>query len=159
MLVSAVKGNNLVAKDIEARRDRRRDLDKPRVVVGDERIGGPCAWSARSPRALDQAELINLEELKRVLVNAFAAGAAVGEIIDNRTLVGFGPSVPLDENALSGSYNRMSLGVGCALVADDVRGSKRLWADKAIVRVAGSPARNSWGVLLVREDIRKKAAV
>lgn len=78
----AVHGNDLVAEDIVARGKRRGDCDRPRVVVGDQVIGGPGL------RGQVDAGLVNLHPLQGRLVDGRAVIATVGDVGQDRAEVG-----------------------------------------------------------------------
>ena len=157
LLAGAVQGDDLVAEDVEAGGDAGRDLDEPGVVVGDQLVRRP---GARSVGAVDETDLVDLEELERVLVDRLAAGGATAcEIVDDGALVGLGPCVPLNEDAVSGWYDGVALGVGGIPVANDVAGSKGLGTYEAVVGVGRSPAGHDGGVAHIREDVGQEAAI
>lgn len=126
-----------------------RDLDHPGVAVGNQLVGTP---DARCAGTVDQANLVDLEELKVSLLDSLTAGtAAAGEVVDDGAVMRVGPSVPLDEDLVAGRNDGMASSVGRVLVADDVAAVKGIGGDEAVVRVAGGPANNRRRVLHVRE--------
>lgn len=152
-VVGAVEGDDLVAQDVEAGSNVGRDLDEPAVAVLDELVGAPLAGGGG---AVDEADLVDLEELESGLVDGLAAGgAAVGEVVDHGTVVGLGPGVPLDGDLVTSRDNSMAFGVGRVTVADDISRGESIRSNEAVVRVFGGPANDDRRVGLVRkaEDI------
>lgn len=111
-LASAVEGNDLVTENVVAGGDVAGDGDIPLEAVADELVG--------SPAAAGQTLLGDLEELEVGLGGAGAVSGALGEIVDERTLVRLGPGVPLDGDRLSGGDRDAGLSGSGGLVADDV---------------------------------------
>jgi len=63
--------------------------------------------------AVDEPDLANLEELKRVLVDGFAVSATtIWKIVNNRAPVALGPRIPLEGDIVTGSDDSIALGVG-----------------------------------------------
>lgn len=147
LLATGVEGDDLVSENVEAGLDVLGDLDHPAVAVGDELVGGVLAGGGG---AVDQTLLADLEELEGLLVDGLAAaGAAGGEVVEDGALVGLGPGVPLEEDAVTGGDTGVTLGVLGILVADDVGGSEGLGADEAVVGGSVGPT----------DDNRRVAAV
>lgn len=150
-LAGTVKSNNLVTEDVEARRNVGRDLHHPSISIGNQLIRSPLS---RRSRAINESRLVNFEELQAGLVNSLTAiRAAVGEVVNDRTLVRFWPGIPLDEDIVSGLNDGMALGVGGISVADDIWRAKGSRLNKAVVGVGGSPAGNNRRVGHVRERV------
>lgn len=150
-LVGGMECDDLVAEDVEAGGDVLGNLDEPAVAVLNELVGTPLAGGGGT---VDKADLVDLEELEGGLVNGLAAGgAAVGEVVDHRTVVRLGPGVPLDGNLVTGLDNGMALGVGRVAVADDIGRGESIGSDKAVVGVASCPANDNRGVGHVGEAV------
>lgn len=105
-----------MAKHVVARREILGDLDNPGVVVGNQHVRGPVARIA----AADEANTINLEELKRRLVDGLAVAIAVGQVVDNGAWVWPWNRHPLEEHGVSSLDGRVPFSIGGILVADDV---------------------------------------
>lgn len=79
-----MKGDDFVAEDVVARFQLGRNLKSPREAVGDENIGSP---SAALHGHVEKTTLADLEELERVLVHSLAVAGALGEVVNDWTLV------------------------------------------------------------------------
>ncbi|CRK28558.1 hypothetical protein BN1723_014141, partial [Verticillium longisporum] len=119
------------------------------VSAGGENTMFPCTRSRNDNRgpgaggagAGDEADLGDLEELERGLVDGGAVTAAArGEVVDDGTLVGLGPGVPLEEDLATGGDDGGALGVGGAAVAGNVAGAEGGGGDEAVVKSGGGPA-------------------
>jgi hypothetical protein len=106
-----VESDDLVTENVLARSERLGDGDRPLAIGSNELVGSPLA---RSGAAIDQASLVNLEELEGLLVDGGAViTSALGEVVDDGTVVRLGPGVPLELD-LATSGDRGELGARLA---------------------------------------------
>lgn len=87
-----MQGNDLVTENVASWSNVGWDGKRPGVVVSNQLIRGPVS---RDSGVIDKTNSINLEELQSSLVNCGAVAIAVGEIINNRSVVGLWPYSPL----------------------------------------------------------------
>jgi len=160
-IASAVEGDDLVTEDVLAGSERLRNGDRPLAVSSDELVGSPLA---RSGAAIDQASLVNLEELKRLLVNGGAVvTSALGEVVDDGTVVRLGPGVsaPLDLNLAAGGDRGGDLASLGLAVADDVARGVAGTVNETVVTVVGTPSNDSGRVrhvdVVVEESVESLA--
>lgn len=152
-LLSAVQGDDLVAPDVVARLEVRRDLDEPRVVVGDQEVRPP---GTREDGIVDQTDAADVEELERGLVDGGAVAiVTLGQHVDDGAFVGTRPGGPVDLDVVAGLDRGVPTGVGGILVADDVAAGVGVRGDVTVVCVVGGPAYADWGVRLVSVFGRK----
>ena len=130
-----------MAEDIVARLEVTGDGDAPPVAILDEPVS--------RPDVAVEAALRNLEELQGCLADARARAAAPREVVDDGTLVGLGPRVPLEGEGRSRGHGDGRGTRAAVAVADDVRGAGGVGLDEAEVRVGGSPAGARWVVGVV----------
>lgn len=97
LLGGGVEGDDLVAKDVVARGERLGDGDSPLVAVGDELVRGPLVGTG-----VEDTSAGKLEEAEAGLVGLAAVARALGEVVDNGTVVGLGPGVPLESHVAAG---------------------------------------------------------
>lgn len=100
-LVGGVQRDRLVAQDVFAWSDARRDRHGPRASGADHVVRCPVA---RGRAAVDEAGLVDLGELQLALVDAGAIAAAGGQVVHHRAVVGFGPVGPFQLDASSGRH-------------------------------------------------------
>ncbi len=117
LLVRRMQRDDLVTKDVVARGHGLGDRDGPAVVGGDELIGCPFAGLVR---VIEHALGRNLVEFQGGLVGGGAFAVAVGEVVDDRAVMGLGPSGPLELDGGAGGHGGVELSRGGAFVADDV---------------------------------------
>ena len=98
LLPGRVQGDDLVAQDVVARGERLGDVDGPLVAVGDELVRGPLVGGG-----VDDADLGQLEEAQALLVGVGAVAGALGQVVDDRAVVGLGPGVPLEGHGAASS--------------------------------------------------------
>lgn len=129
-----VERNNLVAEDVVARGNILGDLHEPGARVSDEYVGAPVTGVG----PVDVANLVDLEELERGLVDGFAIAVTVGEVVQNGSVVRIGPNDrPLDGDGVTRLDGCVAAG-GCGvLVADNVACLIGVGGDEPIVCVAG----------------------
>lgn len=126
-----------MAEDVVARFEVCGDLDEPRAIIGDEDIGCPKARVG----SVNVADLIDLEELQRGLVNRLAVAVAGREVVKDGPVVRVGPgNGPLDGDGVARLDGCVATGWGSVLVADDVAGLVGVGCDETIVCVGGCPA-------------------
>lgn len=136
-----------MAQDVVARRKRGGDLHEPGAVVGDEDIAGPKARVG----TVQVADLVDLEEFERGLVDSLAVAVARRQVVKDGPVVRVGPGDgPLDGDGVAGLDGCVAARRGCVLVADDIAGLVGVGRDEAVVGVGGCPAYDDWGVGLVR---------
>lgn len=156
-ITSAVEGNDLMTENVVSRGNIGGNLNHPAVIVGNELVGGPLSWGIST---INQAGLGDLEELERGLVNSLASlRTAVGEVVDDGTVVALGPSIPLNKDLVTSGNNGMGTGVFGVLMTDDVGVGEVLGTNEAVVGVGGSPGSNLRRILGVREYIDVVALV
>jgi len=97
-LACGVQGDDLVAEDVVARGEGLGDVDGPLVAVGDELVGAPLVGGG-----VDDTDLSELEEAQALLVGVGAVARALGQVVDDRAVVGLGPGVPLESHGAAGS--------------------------------------------------------
>lgn len=110
-----------MAEDVVSWCDGGWDGDGPGEVVSHEFIGGPCSWSGR---VVDYSLLGDLEEFESGLVNGGAVSFAIGHVIDDWTVVGLCPGVPVHLDSSSGCDGGRGFSVGGISVADDISSRK-----------------------------------
>lgn len=121
-----------------------------------------CGPNARCGGAIIQTVGLNLEEGKISLRNVCELARNSCEVGDHRTVMGFGPGVPLKVDAVtssdwdaaqawSGSLMAGALLAHCnddcgcnGSIPDDVRVCERSWLDVAVVLVVGIPTSSLW---------------
>ena len=106
-VLSRVKGNDLVTENVLAWSERFRDRHLPCITCGDQVVGGPVLGST-----VVKTGLVDLEEGK---VTGGDGGAvitsALGEVVDDGTVVRLGPGVPLElDLATSGDGGDLATG-------------------------------------------------
>lgn len=128
-----VQRNHLVSQNIVAGGNVRGQTDGPAQVVGQQLVGRPLVLGD-----IEQAGLADLEELQLGLVGGLAGTIAVGQIVEDRALVGGGPLVPLDLEGVAG-VDGCSDARGCgAEVADNVRRGIAGGRDEGVGQVVGN---------------------
>jgi hypothetical protein len=128
-----VESNNLVAEDVVTGLNAAGDGDSAAVVIADQVVGGPGAGNGG---VINEATLVDLEELQGGLVDRGAVAIAVGQVGNDGAMVRLGPFSPLELDAATG-LDRGGDGTGLStLVADDVRRSIRRAVD--VTQVSGS---------------------
>ena len=116
------------------------DGDDSSVVVGDQVVSGPGAWVGTRL----ETGCLDLEEVQGSLVDGCAVTRAASEVVDDWTVVGRWPGVPLELNLVTSSDGDKSLAGSRVLVAGDVVGGKCIRRNEAVVQIVGSPASNLW---------------
>lgn len=87
-----MESDNLVTEDVLAGSDVLGNSDGPGVAVGDQIVGGPVLGSG-----IVQALLVDLEEREVASGDGSAVVAgALGEVVQDGTVVRLGPGVPLE---------------------------------------------------------------
>lgn len=131
-----VESNQFVTEHIVSRGDRLGDLDEPGVVVLDQLVVTPDTGDTG---AINNTDTIDLEELKRGLVNRGTVGLTAGKVVDDRTVVRFGPWGPLKADAVSGVDLDVALASGGVLVTDDIGGRVVIGGERAVASVGSGP--------------------
>ena len=88
-----MQGDDFVTEDIVPRCHAFGNRDGPGVVGGKEFIGGP---STRHGCVFDETFLIDLGEFERGFIDRAAVAVAVGQVVHDGAVVGFGPLGPLE---------------------------------------------------------------
>lgn len=146
-ILRSMKRDRLVAKDVFPRCNLRWNCDRPRVVVCDQRVRGPCAGCRR---AIYESSFIDLGEQKGGLVNGGAITVARCEVVHDGAFVRGGPDGPLKLHSTTSCNCHICTARRRAHVTDDVRGT--VVTDKAKVRVLWDrPARHCWWRVLILE--------
>lgn len=136
-----------MAQDVVARFDVCGNLYEPGAVIGDEDIGRPKARVG----AVDVADLVDLEELQRCLIDRLTVAVARREVVKDGPVVGVRPgNGPLDEDGVACVDGGVSSRRGGVLVADDVAGLVGVGCDEAVVCVGGGPAYDDGRIGFVR---------
>jgi hypothetical protein len=152
-----VQSNQLVAKNVVARRNGFRDLHHPGVVVGDELVVAPGAWHLR---VVHQPYSVDLEELERSFVDRCTGCSARRQVVYNGSVMRFWPrGSPLELNAITSSNFDIGLRVGGVLVADDVGRVVLAGGDEAVAGVGGGPSGDLGRVRHVRIAVNVKASI
>jgi hypothetical protein len=143
LLASGVESDDLVTEDVVTGLDGGRDGNLPGVASGNEVVGGEVATGGHTG-------LSNLEELEALLVNLGAAlSTASSEVVNDGTLVGLGPGVPLDGDLLTGLDLGGLDGVLGTLVADDVGITEGGRLNETVIGVLGEPGNELLARVLV----------
>lgn len=153
-----MEGDDLVAQDVVARLDRRRDGDEPGQPVGHHDVVGPVARAGRGRRVCFTGA-VDLEEAQRRLVDRLAGAVARRQVVDDGPVVRVGPRVPGQGDGVAGGDADVALGGAGAAVADDVGRAKRCGLDVPEIGLRSCPAHYNGRVRLVREDGRIIALV
>lgn len=141
LLASGVESDDLVTENVGAGGNVLGDLDQPAVAVLQELVIGVGTGAGL---AVDEALLRDLEELEVGLVDLLAAiSAARSKVVQDGTLVGLGPGVPLDEDGGTSGDLGVAASVLGVTVADDVGGAESIGGNEAVVSGGGGPADNS----------------
>ena len=135
-----------MAEDIIARRDRRRDLHHPGVIVGNHLVRAPHAGDGF---LLDDSDAVDLEELQRGLVDGLAAAVAAREVVDHGAVVALWPGGPLQADLVAGCDDGVAARVGRVQVADDVVCGEGVGRDEAVGCVGRLPGDDHGGVGVV----------
>lgn len=112
-----MQGNDFVTEDIVSIRNVAGDSDCATVVVGDEVVRGPCTWNII---VVDQASLINLEELQGSFVNVRTVSVAVSHVGNDWAVVARWPRSPLQLDRATGSDRGLQRSGLSIFVANDV---------------------------------------
>lgn len=115
-----MESDDFVAQDVAACGERAGDLDVPRVTVGDQGVRGILAGHNG---AVDQTGLLDLEEVEGPGGRG-AVAVDLGEVVDDRAVVGLGPGVPLQLEGVARLDGDGSAAWLRALVAGNVRSAK-----------------------------------
>lgn len=156
LVVGRVQGNDLVAQDVVAGGDAAGDGDGPAVVVGDEVVRRP---GARRARVVDQALLVDLEELQRRLVDRRAVAVARRQVRDDGSVVAVRPWRPLQLDGAAGGHGGCQRCGRRIPVADDVRALVSCAVDEAQVGGGRGPADDGGWVGFVGERVDDVPAV
>ena len=99
-----MKSDDLVTKDVLAGGDVLGNSDSPGVAVGNQVVGSPVLGSG-----IVETLLVDLEEGKVAGRGGSAViASALGEVVDDRTVVRLGPGVPLElDLATSGDSGKL----------------------------------------------------
>lgn len=135
-VLGTVQRNDLVTPDVVAGREVRGDLDHPGVVVADQLIRAPRAGQGR---VVDNTNTSDLEELQGRLVDSGAVRVALGQHVDDGTVMRRRPCRPVDLYVVAGLDRSITPSVGSILVADDVAAGISVWRNVAIVGVTCGP--------------------
>jgi hypothetical protein len=127
-----MKRNGFVAEDIVARFDVWRYDDIPGVIISNHDIASPgtrikiwCSIALSISNYLsgvDEADLVDFEELQRRLVDSLARSLAVSKIRSHGPVVSDRPIVPLHSNCLTSVNRDGNMPGGGILVADHIVG-------------------------------------
>jgi len=121
-VVGRVEGEDLVAQDVVAGRDRGGDGDGPGAPRRAQLVGSPDARGTVARAVGDLAQLRDLEPLELLLVRRGAFAVAGGQVGEDGPVVGVRPGRPVQADvAASGDRGSVNLGVGGVDRADDVR--------------------------------------
>lgn len=131
-----MQGDDFVAPDVVAGGEVLRNLDNPRVVVGDQLRRAPGAGERG---VVDQTNGGDLEELKGGLVDGGAVTVAVGQHINDGADVRVRPGGPVRLDCVAGRHGGIAACVGGILVADDVAAGVGIGGNVAVVSVTGCP--------------------
>lgn len=151
-----VQGDDLVAQHVVARLEGAGDGHGPAVVVGDEVVGRP---GARRVSVVDQARLVDLEELQLRLVDGRAVAVAVGQVRDDRPVVAGRPGRPLQLDGAAGGHGGCQQRGRRIPVADDVWSLVFSAVDEAQVGGCRGPADDGGWVGFVGELVDDVPAV
>lgn len=89
--------------------------------------------------------MIDLKPFQGCFIDGFAWTIAVGKVVDDWTLVGYGPWRPLKFDFSARSDRSFDLGWCCGYVADDVGRSVGSGSDESVVEVLrDQPANGYW---------------
>ena len=131
-----------MAKDIVSGGDAGGNGDCPAVVVGNQLVRCPYA---RYRGVVDKTNTVNLHELEFGLINVLAWPIAVGQIIDDRTVVARRPRGPLQTDLASCNDWGLSLSRSCSQMTDNIGIRIVLWANEAIAQVLwNTPTDHNW---------------
>lgn len=153
LLTCAVKGSDIVTKNIVAGSNIGRDADGPRVAVVNQHGCRPLICLLGR---IDKAGAVNLEKLECCLVNGVARPIAVCQEIHNGSLVTVRPLRPLELHSIASSNCDSALARHCLSVADDIGGIVSVRCDKAVVALVYRPAgheRRVTGVWVLDGDV------
>lgn len=128
-----------MAENIISRLQVDGNLDSPGEVIGHEHIVSPPATLHRH---IKQASSADLEEVQLLLIDILAVAGALGEVVNDRTLVGLGPCVPLQGDLVTRLDGDMALSRLRVPVADDVGVTELSGLNVAIVCGTIGPADN-----------------
>lgn len=138
---SGVESNDLVAEDVVSWGDGGWDSDGAGQVVGHQSIRSPGTWSSS---VVEETGLGDLEPLERGLVNSGAITTAVGEVVDDWTVVRLWPCVPVKVDVSSSLDWRGESGVLGSIVANDVASSELGWGNESEIGRGLAPSNGLW---------------
>ena len=128
-----------MSKDIVAWCDTFWNLNLPtEVVIVHEVVGEPHGNGA----GIDDADLVNLEELELRLVHCLAGAIAVGKVVNDWPVVALWPCIPLHRYLATRSNLDMGLSRRGRPMADDIRPSKGTWRNEAEVGHVDGPRKD-----------------
>lgn len=132
----AMQCDDLMSKDVVPCGDRRRYSHSPAVVRCSQLICGPVAGLTCSSRVTQQTSGIDFVEPQSCFVNITAWAVAIGEVIENRSMMGYWPWRPLQLYCLPCRYFRRYGTRRTSNMANDIGIIVRSWIYRAIRGIA-----------------------
>jgi hypothetical protein len=148
-LSTTVKCNNFMPKDVVSCCQVGGNLDNPGIPVGNKDISRPLPALERH---INQATSTNLEEFELGLVDVLTVPGAFCEIVNDWSLVRFGPCVPLQADLIASPHSDVTTSCLSASMADDIRVPKALGFNVSIVSCPSSPANDGVDIWVPRES-------